>query len=153
MAVNLYIIWHDSTYKTELLQVVRDSSAVRRHYFFLQWDVGELCMRKAADLPSNSWSAHFHVSWLLDFVFYHKPYMDRFTSHFSVHSWPSCPRRVVLHSITARFSLRPYDFVISHPFWNICHATSRKLQLPQCIMGDDLHINKQIFVLSIIGTC
>jgi hypothetical protein len=48
-----------------------------------------------------------------------------------------------VHSITARFSLRPYDFVISHPFWNICHVTSRKLRLTQCIMGDDLHINKQ----------
>jgi hypothetical protein len=50
---------------------------------------------------------------------------------------------VALHSITARFTLRPYDFVISHPFWNICYVTSRKLRLPQCIMGDDLHINKQ----------
>jgi hypothetical protein len=27
----------------------------------------------------------------------------------------SYPQKVVLHSITARFSLRPYDFVISHP--------------------------------------
>jgi hypothetical protein len=29
---------------------------------------------------------------------------------------------------------------ISHPFWNICHVTSRKLRWPQCIMGDDLHV-------------
>jgi hypothetical protein len=28
-------------------------------------------------------------------------------------------------------------------FSNICHVTTRKLRLPQCIMGDDLHINKQ----------
>jgi hypothetical protein len=28
-------------------------------------------------------------------------------------------------------------------FWKICPVTSRKLRLPQCIMGDDLHINKQ----------
>ena len=38
----------------------------------------------------------------------------------------------------------PLDPMISSfwklPFWNICHVTSRKLQLPQCIMGDDLHI-------------
>jgi hypothetical protein len=26
---------------------------------------------------------------------------------------------------------------------NICHVTTRKLRLPQCIMGDDLHISKQ----------
>jgi hypothetical protein len=50
---------------------------------------------------------------------------------------------VICNSLRKRFSLRPYDFVISHPFWNICHVTSRKLRLPQCIMGDDLHINKQ----------
>ena len=33
--------------------VVRDSSVVRRHYIFLlePWDVGELCIRKTADLP------------------------------------------------------------------------------------------------------
>jgi hypothetical protein len=41
------------------------------------------------------------------------------------------------------FPLDPMIFVISHPFWNICHVTSRKPRLPQCIMGDDLHINKQ----------
>ena len=28
-------------------------------------------------------------------------------------------------------------------FSNICHVTTRKPRLPQCIMGDDLHINKQ----------
>ena len=31
-------------------------------------------------------SAHFHVSWLSDFIFYHKPYINRFTNHFSIHS-------------------------------------------------------------------
>jgi hypothetical protein len=34
-------------------------------------------------------------------------------------------------------------------FSNICHVTTRKLRLPQCIMGDDLHTNKQIFLLPI----
>jgi hypothetical protein len=43
-------------------------------------------------------------------------------------------------SITARFCLRPYHFAIWLPLSNICHVTSRKLRLPQCIMGDDLHI-------------
>jgi hypothetical protein len=31
-------------------------------------------------------SAHFHVSWLSDFILYHKPYINRFTNHFSIHS-------------------------------------------------------------------
>ena len=31
-------------------------------------------------------SAHFHVSWLSDFIFYHKPYINRFTNYFSIHS-------------------------------------------------------------------
>jgi hypothetical protein len=35
---------------------------------------------------SNSGSAHFHVSWLSDFIFYHKPYINRFTNHFSTRS-------------------------------------------------------------------
>ena len=47
---------------------------------------------------------------------------------------------MVLHSITTRSSLRPYYFAISLSFSNICHVTSRKLRLPQCIMGDELHI-------------
>jgi hypothetical protein len=70
------------------------------------------------------------------------PYINHFTNHFLfIHNHLTL-RKWCLHSITAQFSLRPYDFVISHPFWNICHVTSRKLRLPQCIMGDDLHINK-----------
>jgi hypothetical protein len=34
------------------------------------------------------------------------PYINRFTNHFSIHSFPSCPQ-VVLHSITAQLCLRP----------------------------------------------
>ena len=68
------------------------------------------------------------------------PYINRFTNHFSIHSKPSYPQKVVLHSITARFSLTPSHFAISLSLSNICHVTSRKLRLPQCIMGDDLHI-------------
>jgi hypothetical protein len=47
----------------------------------------------------------------------------------------------MLHSSTARFSHRPYHFAISVSFSTICHVTSRKLRLPQCIMVDDLHID------------
>ena len=46
----------------------------------------------------------------------------------------------MLHSSTARFSHRPYHFAMSVYFSTICHMTSRKLRLPQYIMGDDLHI-------------
>ena len=40
------------------------------------------------------------------------PYINRFTNHFSIHSQPSYPQKLVLHSITARFCLRPYHFAI-----------------------------------------
>ena len=48
------------------------------------------------------------------------------------------PTESGVHSITARFSLTPSHFALS--LSNFCHVTSRKLRLPQCIMGDDLHI-------------
>ena len=82
---------------------------------------------------------HFHVSWLSDFIFYPKPLYKSLHQSFFYSFITILPSE----SGVTRFSLRPYDFVISHPFWNICHVTSRKLRLPQCIMGDDLHINKQ----------
>jgi hypothetical protein len=37
------------------------------------WDVREFYIRNTADFPSNYGSAHFHVSWLFDFIFYQKP--------------------------------------------------------------------------------
>jgi hypothetical protein len=56
-------------------RVVRDSSAVRRFFSDLLelWDVRELYIRKTADLPLQSASTHFHVSWLSDFIFNPKP--------------------------------------------------------------------------------
>ena len=53
--------------------LVRDSSVVRRHYIFLlePSNVRAQYIRNTADLSSGS--AHFHVSWLLDFIFYPKP--------------------------------------------------------------------------------
>jgi hypothetical protein len=38
-------------------------------------------------------------------------------------------------------------------FSNICHVTTRKPRLPQCIMGDDLHINKQTNICIANHTC
>ena len=37
------------------------------------WDVRALYIRKPRICLSSSWSAHFHVSWLSDFIFYQKP--------------------------------------------------------------------------------
>jgi hypothetical protein len=53
--------------------LVRDSSVVRRHYIFLlePSNVRAQYIRNTADLSSGS--AHFHVSWLLDFINYQKP--------------------------------------------------------------------------------
>ena len=56
--------------------------------------------------------------------------------HLTLRKW--CYTR--LYIITARFSLTPSHFAISLSLSNICHVTSRKLRLPQCIMVDDLHI-------------
>jgi hypothetical protein len=111
----------------------------------------QIALHKENSCP-NSVPAHFHVSWLSDFIFYPKPnlveitlrlgfrrkypsrlgwrtdrkflrnpnlneiirnpYINRFTNHFSIHSQPSYPQKVVLHSITARFCLRPYHFAV-----------------------------------------
>jgi hypothetical protein len=40
-------------------------------------------------------SAHFHVSWLSDFIFYHKPYINRFTNHISSHHAMRCSHHSV----------------------------------------------------------
>jgi hypothetical protein len=44
-------------------------------------------------------------------------------------------------------------FAISLSLSNICHVTSRKLGLPQCIMRDDLHIMIVISRINIAETC
>jgi hypothetical protein len=131
--------------KSSCLILVRDSSAVR-------WLLRTCCSRGTSESSTYGKQRIFpptlsqHISTFRGYLILfsiRNPYINHFPNHFSIHSWPSYPQKVVLHSITARFSLGPYDFVISNPFWNICHVTSRKLRLPQCIMGDDLHINKQ----------
>ena len=92
---------------------------------------------------SNSGSAHFHVSWLSDFIFYHKPYINPspiiflfIHKHLTLRKWCYTP-------LQHDFALDPMISTFVFHFSNICHVTTRKLRLPQCIMGDDLHINKQ----------
>ena len=127
-------------------ELVRDSFAVRRLFVRFAGAVGR---QSALHKENSGFAASTPCRHIFTFRGYRilfsirNPYINCFTNNFSIHSYPCYPQKVALHSITARFTLRPYDFVITHPFWNICHVTSRKLRLPQCIMGDDLHINKQ----------
>jgi hypothetical protein len=94
------------------LYIVRDSSAIRWLFVRLAGAVG----RQSALYKKNS---GFAVQlWVGTFPGYHilfsirNPYINRLTNHFSIHSQPSYPQKVVLHSITARFCLRPYHFAI-----------------------------------------
>ena len=55
--------------------LVRDSSAVERllWIFCRRWTSERYAYGKQRICFSNSGSAHFHVSWLSDFIFYQKP--------------------------------------------------------------------------------
>ena len=122
---------------------VRDFSVVRRLFVWLAGSVGcQSALHKENSgfaTPTPGWHiSTFHGHQILFSI--RNPYINCFTNHFSIQSLPSYPQKVVLHSITARFSLRPSHFAISLSLSNICHVTLRKLRLPQCIMGDDLHI-------------
>ena len=105
----------------EPIHLVRDSSAVPLLFVRLAGAVG----RQSTLHKQNSGfagPAHFHVSWLSDFIFYPKPlYKSLHQSFFYSFITYICkyPQKVVLHSITARFPFRPYDLVISLPFWNM----------------------------------
>ena len=93
------------SYNTPLhREIVRDSSAVWR----LLWIC---CSRGTTEgyaygkqliCLSNSWSAHFHVSWLSDFIFYQKPlykslHQSFFYSFITILPWKS---GVTLHYST-----------------------------------------------------
>ena len=71
------------------------------------------------------------------------PYINRSTNiflfihnHLALRKWCYTP-------LQHDFALDPIIPSFDFHFSNICHVTTRKLRLPQCIMGDDLHINKQ----------
>ena len=124
-------------------EVVRDSSAVRRLFVRLAGAVGHQSAlhRENSGFAAPTLGRHISTCRGYRILFsIRNPYINRFTNHFFIHSQPSYPQKVVLHSITTQFCLRPYHFVIWLSFSNICHVTSRKLRLLQCIMGDDLHI-------------
>ena len=94
---------------------------------------------------SNSGSAHFHVSWLSDFIFYQKPLYKSLHQSFFYSFITILPtlRKWCYTPLQHDFSLDPMIPPFVFHFSNICHVTTRKPRLPQCIMGDDVHINKQ----------
>jgi hypothetical protein len=111
--------------------VVRDSSAVRRLFVRLAGAVGHQSALHKENSGFATPTLGRHISTFRGYQILfsiRNPFINRFTNHFSVHSQPSYPQKVVLHSITARFCLRPYHFVIWLSFSNICHITSRKLR-------------------------
>ena len=118
--------------------VVRDSSAVWR----LLWNC---CSRGRSERYtygkqliwlSSSWSAHFHVSWLSDFIFYHKPLYKALHQSF-FYSFITILPSVVLHSITARFCLGSYYSAIWLPFSNLqtwSRDTNWMMTVTHCMM-------------------
>ena len=66
-------------------------------------------IRKPSNLPHQPQDRHISTFRGYRILFsIRNPYINRFTNHFSIHSKPSYPQKVVLHSITARFCLRSY---------------------------------------------
>jgi hypothetical protein len=57
-------------------------------------------------------------------------------NHLTLRKWCYTPLQ---HDFALDPMIPPFVFHFS----KICHVTTRKPRLPQCIMGDDLHINKQ----------
>ena len=126
--------------------LVRDSSVVRRHYIFLlePSNVRAKYIRKTADLLLQLWVSTFPRFVNIGFYFLSEtliyiasPIIFLFIhNHFTLRKWCYTPLQ--------------HDFALDHMistfvfhFWNICHVTTSKLRVSQCIMGDDFHINKQ----------
>ena len=143
-----YEVWTPVYYLLILAQqqLVRDSSAVRRLFL-------TCCSRGTSESStygkqriclSNSWSAHFHVSRLSDFIFYQKPLYKSLHQSFFYSLITILPSESGVYTpLQHDFALDPMIPPFVFQFSNICHVTTRKPRLPQRIMGDDLHINKQ----------
>jgi hypothetical protein len=100
---------------------------VLHHFFSLMVICNSLLLLKS--LPINIINCiKFYVNCSIIFLFIHK--------HLTLRKWCYTP----LQHDSALDPMIP-SFVFH--FSNICHVTTRKPRLPQCIMGDDLHINKQ----------
>jgi hypothetical protein len=109
------LVW---TYFTEFW-LVRDSSAVRR-LFSTCCSHGKSESSTYAEQRICPPTLGQHISTFRGYLILfsiRNPYIHRFTNHFSIHSKPSYPQKVVLQSITARFCLRSYDSAICLPFF------------------------------------
>ena len=96
-----------------MFALVRDSSAVRRLFVRLAGAVGRQSALHKENSGFVSPTLVWHISTFRSYQILfsiRNPYINRFTNHFSIHLQPSCPQKVVLHSITAQFCLRPYHF-------------------------------------------
>ena len=92
---------------------VRDSSAVRRLFVRLAGAVGRQSALHNENSGFTAPTLGWHISTFRGYQILfsiRNPCINRFTNHFSIHSLPSYPRKLVLHSSTARFSHRPHHF-------------------------------------------
>ena len=123
--------------------IVRDSSAVRRLFVRLAGTVG----RQSALHKENSGYAAptlgrhiFTFRGYLILFSIRNPYINCLNQSFFYSFITILPSESGVTLDYCTISLTLSDFAISLSLSNICHGTSRKLRLPQCIMGDDLHI-------------
>ena len=95
--------------------LVRDSSDVRRVFVRLAGAVGRQTALHKENSEFAAPNLGRHISTFRGYRILfsiRNPYINRFTNHFSIHSQPSYPQKVVLHSITSRICLRPYHFAV-----------------------------------------
>ena len=92
--------------------LVRDSSAVRRLFVQLAGAVGHQSALHKENSRFAAPTLGRHISTFCGYRILFSilnTYINRFTNHFSIHSQPSYPQKVVLHSIAARFCLRSQE--------------------------------------------
>ena len=111
--------WRLSRISADGSCLVRDSSAVRRLFGRFAGAVGHQSVLHKENSGFVAPTLGWHISTFLGYPILYSirnPYINRFTNHFSIHSQPSYPQKVVLHSITARFCFRPYHstFIFKH---------------------------------------
>ena len=122
--------------------LVQDSSAVQRLFVRLAGAVGR---QSALHKENSGFSAPTPGLHIFTFRGYQilfsirNPYnINLFTNHFSIHTYPPYPQKVVLHSITAQFSLRPSHFAISLSLSNLqtwSRDANWMMTATHCMMG------------------
>jgi hypothetical protein len=119
--------WRLSRISADGSCLVRDSSAVQRLFVRFAGAVRHQSVLHKENSGFVAPTLGRHISTFRGYQILfsiRNPYINRFTNHFSIHSQPSYPQKVVLHSITAWFCLRPYHFAI----WLIFEHLSRDFE-------------------------